>query len=211
MEQIINKIKLKLKETLPGQDAQYIMAPMRREKNDIKKLGEKDFKRSAVMLVICSDEKNNLFIPLTQRYSYTGAHSGQISLPGGKVDEDDLNFTNTALRECFEEIGIENDKIEILGNLTPLFIPVSKYLVEPVVGFCSLKNVAFSKSEREVKKIVKFFLSDLMNENIIKTGLIETTNGEKIKAPYFEVEGLIVWGATAMILNEFKTILCGLK
>jgi 8-oxo-dGTP pyrophosphatase MutT (NUDIX family) len=206
-EQFINKLKLKLKEPLPGEEVQYVMAPLNRGKTDTAKLSKGDFKSSAVMLLICRDENDNLFIPLTQRYTYDGAHSGQISFPGGKSDEGDTDLTNTALRECREEIGITEDHIEILGNLTPLFIPVSNFLVQPVIGFCNTKNILFNKNEREVKSIIKLSLSELLNAKIVKTGLIEIRNSEKIKAPYFEIEGLIVWGATAMILNEFKAII----
>jgi len=205
--QLINKIKLKLKDPLPGEDVQYLMAPVNRGKYNLQALKKENFKPGAVMIVICIDEAGNFFIPLTQRYTYDGAHSGQVSLPGGKFDDADINLTNTALRECYEEIGIAANQIEILGCLSPLFIPVSKFLVQPVVGFCGDKNISFKKDKREVKKIVRLFLTDLMNEKINKRGLIEIKMGEEIKAPYFEVEGLSVWGATAMILNEFKFVL----
>lgn len=205
MEQIINKIKLKLNETLPGEDAQFLMAPVDRRRVNIESFEETDFKRSAVMLALCRDESDNWYIPLTERFAYDGVHSGQVSFPGGKFDEGDINYEHTAARECFEEIGIRN--IEIVGNLTKLFIPVSKFLVQPVVGFCPEKNVELHKNPREVKTIIKLYLNSLMNENIVRSGMVKTRNEQKIEAPYFEVEGLKVWGATAMILSEFKTVL----
>jgi len=205
LEQIINKIKQKLNADLPGENAQFLMAPLERRRMNVENFTGSDFKRSAVMLVLCRDENDNLFIPLTERFAYDGVHSGQVSFPGGKFDDGDLNYEHTAARECFEEIGIAN--IEIIGNLTELFIPVSKFLVHPVVGYCSEKNTELRKNPREVKAVLKLFLNDLMNENIVKSGLVKTRNEQKIQAPYFEVEGLKVWGATAMILSEFKTVL----
>ncbi len=183
------------------------MSPIKREKYTPEKNFNSDYKRSAVILVLCLDENDNLFIPLTQRFPYEGLHSNQVSLPGGKFEENDINNANTALRECFEEIGIEPHNIELLGDLSPLFIPVSKFLVHPVVGVCKIKNTGFKKNEREVKSIVKLYINDLLTENIVKSGFIEVKNDFKIKSPYFEVEGLIVWGATAMILSEFKSLL----
>ena len=218
MEQFINKLKLKLKQPLPGEEAQFVMAPLNRKRLNREKFGQENFIQSAVMLLLCMDENDNLFIPLTQRFEYAGVHSAQVSFPGGKFDDTDQSLVNTALRECDEEIGIEKEEIEILGQLTPLYIPVSNYLVHPTVGYCNLKNISFSKNEREVKQIVKLFLKDLLDDKICKTGSIKIRNhkakssliedkNETIKAPYFEIENLFVWGATAMILNEFKTIL----
>ncbi len=207
MKQIINKIKLKLNGPLPGEEAHFVMAPVNRQNYDVNKLQTQGFKQSAVMLLICEDENGNLFIPLTQRFTYDGVHSGQVSLPGGKFDETDLDLRGTALRECFEEIGIVPSAIEILGELTPLYIPVSKFFVQPIVGLCNIKNSSFNNHEREVKTVINFFVNDLLKNETVKIGDIEIRSGEKLKAPYFEVEGTMVWGATAMILNEFKAIL----
>lgn len=207
MEQKINKLKLKLTEPLPGEDAQYMMAPLQRQKKTVSELSEEEYRKSAVIILICSDANNNFYIPLTERFAYDGVHSGQVSLPGGKFEESDLDHTNTALRECFEEIGIEKNDIEVLGELTPLYIPVSKYLVRPIVGHCRIPNPDLLKNPREVKHIGKLYLNDLTNENIVRTGNITLLDKQKIQAPYFAVQDLKVWGATAMILSEFKTLL----
>jgi 8-oxo-dGTP pyrophosphatase MutT (NUDIX family) len=183
------------------------MAPLKRQKVHVRELPETEFRRSSVILVLCTDPNGNLYIPLTERFAYDGVHSGQVSLPGGKHEDGDIDHTSTALRECFEEIGIEKGDIEVLGELTPLYIPVSKFLVRPVVGFCTIVNPDLRKNPREVKHIAKLYLSELMNENIVKTGAIMLRNDQKIEAPYFSVEDLKVWGATAMILSEFKTVL----
>jgi 8-oxo-dGTP pyrophosphatase MutT (NUDIX family) len=183
------------------------MAPIMRERYELKELDKIEFKRSAVIIVLCKDENDALFIPLIERFTYNGLHSGQISLPGGKFEEGDETHRNTALRECYEEIGVESAHIELLGDLTELFISVSKFLVEPVVGICKIKNVAFVKNEREVKNIIKLFVNDLLNDSIVKSGTVEVGKDLKLKTPYFEVEGFKVWGATAMILSEFKTLL----
>jgi len=207
LEQNINKLKLLLSEALPGEDAQYMMAPLQRSKQSVHELPESEYRKSAVIILICSDANGHLYIPLTERFAYDGVHSGQVSLPGGKFEESDLDHATTALRECFEEIGIERDAIEILGELTPLYIPVSKYLVRPIVGYCKTPNPDLLKNPREVKHIGKLYLNELTNENIVRTGNITLRDKQKIQAPYFAVQDLKVWGATAMILSEFKTLL----
>ncbi|MCW3076142.1 MAG: putative nudix hydrolase YeaB [Bacteroidetes bacterium] len=205
MKQFINNLIQKLKEPLPGEEAQFLMAPMGRRKLR-EDNNETNFRKSAVMILICRDKNEDLFIPLTERFAYEGAHSGQVSLPGGKFDETDKDLIATAYRECREEIGIEQH-IELIGCLSTLYIPVSNFMVQPVVAVYNAQHVAFTPHEREVKHIAKLYLRDLLNEKIIKKGDIELQNGVKIKAPYFEIEGLKVWGATAMILSEFKALL----
>lgn len=157
------------------------------------------------MILFCEDAEGNLFIPLTERMTYNGAHSGQISLPGGKYEIGDNDLMNTAIRECYEEIGIK--EIEVIGKLTPLFIPVSHFLVNPYVGICKIKNPVMTNQEREVKRLIKLSLEDLENDNIVKLGSMQIMDSMAIKTPWFEVEGLKVWGATAMILSELKELL----
>ena len=205
MEQFINKLKNALLLPLPGEEVQYQMAPLNRQRIAVQRLKVSEFKPSAVMLLFCMDELGEHFIPLTQRLDYNGAHSGQISLPGGKFDSLDANLQHTALRECDEEIGI--NRVEVLGKLTPLFIPLSGFLVHPFVGFCDVKNPPMPYQKREVRSIIKLTKTDLLNDSIIKQGTLDFINKMKIKTPYFEVNEQRVWGATAMMLNELKEII----
>ncbi len=204
MEQLINRLKNALVQTLPGANAQYLMAPFHRRKIELEELKEKDYRPSAVMILVCEDEGGKPFIPLTERMTYNGAHSGQISLPGGKFEQNDGDLATTAVRECYEEIGIR--EIEILGKLTPLFIPVSGFLVHPYIGLCKIKNPLMTSNEREVKTILRLDPMDLLNEQRVKKGSIEVMN-MKIETPWFDVKGLKVWGATAMILSELKQLI----
>lgn len=205
MHPLINKLRETLKGDLPGETAQYLMAPEMRGK--AKDYGDANlFKPSAVLILLCEDETNELYFPLTQRFAYDGIHSGQVSLPGGKADPSDKDLRATALRECEEEIGVK-ENIEVLGNLSTLYIPVSNFIVQPVVAYCNAPKVLMIPDVREVKHIAKFYLKDLLNESIVKQDDINLYGGGKIKAPYFETEGLKVWGATAMILSELKVIL----
>lgn len=155
------------------------------------------------MVVLCVDETNNFFIPLIERETYNGTHSGQISLPGGKFDLEDLDLETTARRECFEEIGLAN--IEVLGKLTSVYIPVSGFLVQPYLGYFEVKNPNFVKHEREVKSILNLSIEELLDDNIVKNGSV--TLDLSLNHPYFEMKEYKIWGATAMILNEVKAVL----
>lgn len=205
MELLINKLKIELHKPLPGIPAQYEMAPVSRPKINVESLEVGQYRQSAVMIVFCRDENDQVFIPLIERFAYKGAHSAQISFPGGKYEDVDENLQNTAIRECFEEIGLQNE-IEVIGKLTQLYIPVSSFLVEPYIGFCKVKDPALFPHEREVKNILKLSINKLMDESLLEQGVVEAED-YKIKTPYFLVEGNKVWGATAMMLNELKTIL----
>src|SRR5262245_61829436 len=130
--QLLNKLKTRLSESLPGEQAQILLAPFNRKMIDPKKLKQEDYRLSAVMILFCEDEHDRLFIPLIQRLPYEGVHSGQISLPGGKFDQTDIDLSQTAIRECREEIGV-TEEIEMIGKLSQLYIPVSGFLVEPFV------------------------------------------------------------------------------
>lgn len=208
MEHLIHTLKAELEKTLPGPEVQYLMAPSLRKQTVIKDLRPEDYRLSAVMVLFCLDEENNWFIPLTERFAYGGVHSGQVSLPGGKFETEDVTTEQTALRECYEEIGVRED-IEIVGRLSPLFIPVSGFLVEPWVGISRKKTPVFTLNEREVKSIIRLNVKDLLDNSIMKTGNIELPGREvglKIKTPWFEAGGYKIWGATAMMLNELKAV-----
>lgn len=205
LEQLINRLKTSLSDPLPGADAQYLMAPLHRQRLELEKLNAENYRPSAVMILFCEDSDGTLFIPLTERMTYNGVHSGQVSLPGGKFEASDVDLMQTALRECYEEIGVS--EIDVLGKLTSLFIPVSSFLVHPFIGFCRIKNPIMINQEREVKALVKLPVTALLNDATVKQGEVKVMENMNIKTPWFEVEGLKVWGATAMILSELKVLL----
>ncbi len=190
---------------LPGKEVQYQMASNNRIK-EIPNLNEiKDYKESAVCILLYQQE-DTIYFPLIERVVYKGVHSGQIALPGGKKDETDSNLIHTALRELEEEIGISHTHLEVVGKLTQVYIPPSNFLVNPVVAITH-QLPQFILNPTEVQSVIPFSLKDLLDENIIKETYIELEKGLKIKTPYFDVRGKVLWGATAMILNELKHIL----
>ena len=156
------------------------------------------------VLILLYEEDGEIKFPLIKRPEYLGTHSGQISLPGGKADpgEDPIQ---TALREGEEEVGIDRSKVKVLGTLSNFFVIPSNFLVTPVVGV--IDQPVFTPDPYEVSKILSGSLSDLIKGDAIRQKEILAAGQFHLVAPHFEIEGEIVWGATAMMLNEFRTVL----
>lgn len=161
-------------------------------------------KQSAVCILLYKKEDEMRFV-LTKRHVYEGFHSGQISFPGGKKEEVDLDLEQTALRETEEEIGVTREKMNIFGSLTSVYVPPSGYIVQPYVAMMTEEPV-FKPDSFEVDKLIEVALDKLFKSDCILKRDVETSNGA-VNVPCFDFDGEIVWGATAMILNEFRQLL----
>lgn len=191
---------------LPGLDAQLTMAPSPRLGWDPLKFPEGARDGAALLLVYPHDD--TLHLALTVRGSGLRNHTGQVSLPGGRVDEGET-IEAAALREANEEIGIDPATVELLGRLTPLHIPVSGFLLHPVAGFTSMRP-AFQRAEWEVARIIEVPVGILSDPAVIKREFrARVVRGQSIEidVPYYDIDGEKVWGATAMVLAEFCAIL----
>ena len=158
-------------------------------------------KNSSVLLLLFEEEKQ-LKACLIKRPAHMKHHAGQIALPGGRMDGNET-ATETALRETHEEIGVESRNIEILGSLSQFYVEVSRFSIQPMVGWLKRSN-GFTLNAAEVEKIIFFPLSCFKPPyQEIK---LDTMTG-KLSVPCIKYEGEIIWGATAMILSEFYDIL----
>ncbi|NOQ72286.1 MAG: NUDIX domain-containing protein [Crocinitomix sp.] len=190
---------------LPGEIAHKDMIPFRLTASEALK-EPVDYKLSAVLILLYHQQDELHFI-LTERQDYNGTHSGQISLPGGKTEPEDGSTRVTALRETHEEIGIPPGNVEVLGQMTNVYIPVSNFLIHPYVGFTN-NMPALVPDPREVKSVLHCSTGDLLSDESRTQTKIQMKNGAWMKdIPAFLLEEKIVWGATAIILNEFKMIL----
>ena len=202
----LEKLRLSLQRPLPGLDAQLRMAPSPRLGWDPLKFPEGAHDGAALLLVYPHDA--TLHVALTVRGSGLRNHTGQVSLPGGRVDQGET-FEVAALREATEEIGVDPNAVEVLGRLTPLHIPVSGFLLHPIVGYTSMRP-AFQRAEWEVARIIEAPVSLLADPGIVKREIrTRAVKGQSIDVdvPYFDIDGEKVWGATAMVLAEFCAIL----
>ncbi|NOS92169.1 MAG: CoA pyrophosphatase [Cyclobacteriaceae bacterium] len=160
-------------------------------------------KPGSVMILFYPDG-GQLKFPLTKRHEYLGAHGGQVSLPGGKAEPGETAI-ETALRETEEEIGVSSQQIKVIGQLSQFFVMPSNFMVIPVVGFVEQRPV-YQAQQSEVVRIIEGNLSDLIQPDAIRTKEIVAAKIYPMLAPHFEIEGEVVWGATAMMLNEMRVI-----
>lgn len=193
-------------EPLPGLEAQMRMAPSPRAGWDPLKFPDGARDGAALLLVYPHDDL--LQFALTVRGSGLRNHTGQVSLPGGAVDEGE-SVEAAALREAQEEIGVDPRAVDVVGRLTRVHIPVSGYILHPVIGFASMRP-AFQRAEWEVARIIEAPVSLLSDPKIIKREIrTRIVNGQSVDVdvPYYDIDGEKVWGATAMVLAEFCAIL----
>lgn len=161
--------------------------------------------RVAAVLILLFPENGSIYTVFIQRPEYDGVHGGQISFPGGKQEPSDDNIIETAIRETHEEIGADPAKISVIGTLTPLFIPVSNMLVTPVIGWMKDRPV-FIHKVNEVVFIFEADLKKLLDPSIVKTKPMKIRS-KIIEVKYFDYQGNVIWGATAMMLHELLTII----
>ncbi len=188
-----------LQKPLPGLPAQLEMAPEIRPRSI-----EGEYRPAAVLIALFPTNDEWEF-PLIRRIEDNYPHSGQIALPGGAMEPGE-NPPQTAEREAVEEVGLPQDSIHILGQLTPLPIPISRYLVYPVVGYLEEPPPRFVLQTSEVESVFTVTLTELCDP--LKRKIEYRKLGNNIRRiPYFDFNGGRVWGATAMILSEFKAII----
>lgn len=195
-----------LTNSLPGEAAHSHLMPINRPFTSQSLKDKPIYRKSAVGLILFPEIQATKCV-LIERPSYDGVHGGQISFPGGKMDPEDPHLEYTARRECFEEVNLPMGHGDILGSLSEVYIPVSKFLVQPFV-FTLDEKPALTPDQREVESIIEFNIFDLLDEQNLKTKDIQLSQGYTQKnVPYFDIDGHIVWGATAMMLSEFREIL----
>jgi len=196
----------RMAQPLPGLEAQLHMAPNPRVGWDPLKFPDGARDGAALLLVYPHDD--TLQFPLTVRGTGLRNHTGQVSLPGGRVDQGE-SYEDAALREAEEEIGVDPRTVQLLGRLTPLHIPVSGYILHPVIGFTSMRP-AFQRAEWEVARIIEAPVSVLNDPRSRKREMrTRSVHGQTIEVdvPFYDIAGEKVWGATAMVLAEFCAIL----
>ena len=161
-------------------------------------------KPGSVMILLYPDEGEIKF-PLTKRPEYLGAHSGQVSLPGGKAEPGETAI-ETALRETEEEIGIRPENLEVIGTLSEFFVIPSNFKVTPVIAV-QRNRPLFIPDPVEVVRVLEGTISGLLRDDAVSVKEIMAARVYRLNAPHFVMDNEIVWGATAMMLNELRTIL----
>jgi 8-oxo-dGTP pyrophosphatase MutT (NUDIX family) len=193
----------RLRHPLPGATAHVIMAP-RPRRGWQPAVVPADARLAGALMLLYPDDDERVRLALTVRAAGLAQHSGQVSLPGGAVDVGETS-AEAALREADEEIGVTSSSVELLGELSPLHIPVSGFVLQPFVGLTRARPV-FRLAEHEVARVLEVPLTTLADASLTRTQT-RMHEGREYEVPYFEVEGEQVWGATAMVLGELLTVL----
>ena len=204
----LRQLERRLVRPLPGLSAQARMAPTA-ARQSVTPDGV-DCREAATLLLLYPDAAgahglDDLRFVLTLRPPTLRDHSGQIALPGGSVDPGET-IEEAALREGEEEIGVDRARPRVLGALTRLYIPPSGFCVTTVVAHLD-HAPAFRPSPDEVAAIIEPSLADLLDVERRKAKTIRAGSGYELTAPYFDLGGHVVWGATAMMLAEFVALL----
>jgi 8-oxo-dGTP pyrophosphatase MutT (NUDIX family) len=204
LQELISKLTDRLLLPLPGGDAHE---PFRAHPvGDVRPLFDHKLPpKPGGVIILLYEDAGSIKFPLIKRQEYAGAHSGQISFPGGKSDLGE-NAIDTALRECEEEIGVDRNQLSVIGQLSDFFVMPSNFMVTPVVATIDHKP-EFKPDAYEVARILEGDLFLLLQPDAMKQKEILAAGKYKMIAPHFEIDGEIVWGATAMMLNEFRLIL----
>ncbi|MCC7008099.1 MAG: CoA pyrophosphatase [Acidobacteria bacterium] len=195
-------LRRRLAMPLPGAAAQRRFAP-RPERADWSPDQRPDTARHAAALVLLYARREGVMLPLTVRHHTLPQHAGQVSLPGGAIDRGESPQA-AALREADEEIGVAAADVRVLGALSTLWVPVSNFVIHPVVGIAD-REPAFRLHAREVSALLEVGIAELGDPACVRR-IEHTRDGLTIACPAFHVHGHDVWGATAMILAELLSL-----
>lgn len=202
---LVPALRARLGEPLPGHAAHAEMAPYpRRTDPKVISVEDKDGRPAATLVLLYPDAGGEAHFVLTVRQASLRAHSGQVSLPGGSLEPGETP-EDAARREAWEEVGAGPDAVEVLGRLTPLYIPPSGFSVWPVVAATPARP-AFRPQEAEVAALVEVPVASLLDP-ATREHRARDLQGVAYEVPYFHLGGHEVWGATAMMLAEAAAVL----
>ncbi|PRB71531.1 CoA pyrophosphatase [Arthrobacter sp. MYb213] len=143
----------------------------------------------------------DLDLLFVERASTLRKHAGQVAFPGGGVDPEDGSAVAAALREAWEETGVQITGIEVLGQLTETELPVSSFLVTPVVGWWHTESKVYAADLRESADVFRAPVAHLLNPHNRLTAVVRR-GAQRFKSPAFEYDGHLIWGFTAIVLDR---------
>jgi len=202
----VEKLREAWNSPLPGHEAFMMFSGYKRP--DIEAvMAQQPPPRESAVLALLYPKDDVLHTLLMLRPTYDGVHSGQVAFPGGRREPEDVDLERTALREFGEETGAWDTRIEILGPLSPVYIPPSRSLVTPFVAFAENLGT-LSPDPHEVQLLIEAPVSRLLEKDVMKRGPLHVPAlGRTTEVAYFDVEGHVVWGATAMMIAELRELL----
>ena len=193
------------KVSLPATESHLKMSPVERRQQLLDHDYDVATAKDAAVMMLVYPHQGKAMIALIVRNTYKGIHSSQVAFPGGKVEADET-LLKAALRETHEEIGVNPDDVNIVRAFSNLYIPPSNFNVFPFLGFCN-SEPNFSTDAREVASMLFFSLDEILDDNNLSMETVSASYSSNIIVPVFKIQETIVWGATAMMLQELKDVL----
>ncbi len=203
-QEFIDRFKTNYNRGLPGKKGQYKMKPYVGLDKKLDFPATKNARKGAVLALLYPID-NIPHLALMQRPIYDGVHGGQISFPGGKIEEDDKSPLHAAIREANEEVGVIPDIVNAIGPITEVFVLASNFLVYPFMAYAE-ERPDFIIDRREVEALIEIPFHIFLEPSIVKEKKIRSKAGFDLNAPYFDIEGKVLWGATAMMISEIIEI-----
>lgn len=205
LEALADALRDRLRRPLPGHEAHGTMAPFpARAARETLSTETNEGRPAATLVLLYPGPSGAAHLVLTVRQPSLRAHSGQVALPGGALDADETP-EDAARREAWEEVGVDPAAVDVLGRLTPLYIPPSAFSVWPVVAAVG-DRPAFTPQEAEVAELLEVPVARLLEADVRQTTPMDL-RGAAFDVPYWDLGGRVVWGATAMMLAEFEAVL----
>lgn len=198
-------LRTALSKPLPGHEAFSALSGYPRNAPEQARELSPPPKESAVLAVFHTYHGEDHLL-LMRRTEYPGVHSGQIAFPGGKREPKDADLQATALREFGEETGADLSHVEVLGRLSPIYIPPSRTVVSPYVGWVDQLG-PFRPDPREVAALLHVPLRVVLDPASLQRKLIRMATGQQAMVAYWHLNGETVWGATAMMIAELRAVL----
>ena len=207
LDTLVAALDARIRQPLPGHDAHAEMAPFpARATVETLSTELNEGRPAATLVLLYPDERNQAHLVLTVRTDVLPTHAGQVSLPGGSL-EDGETPEDAARREAFEEVGVPETAVHVIGRLTPIYIPPSRFSVWPIVA-TTPRRPPFVAQETEVAAVLEVAVSDVLDVSRRKSSMRAAPLGD-YDVPFFDLAGLEVWGATAMMLAEFAAVARG--
>ena len=188
------------KNSLPGVESQKKIVPIKMNPNVREFTPQENSKESAVLIILNIHNSLSMELIFTLRSSELRKHSGQISFPGGRKEFGETNV-ETALRETQEEIGVSPNKLEVINEITQLYVPPSNNIIYPIIAY-SKEKLEFNLNPSEVDEVIKTDFSLFLNKDNLKYSSNLYSN-QSVPFPYWDIKhSTPLWGATAIILQE---------
>lgn len=201
-DELVPLLNRRLNQPLPGLAAQRLMAPVGRIPDGYNP-NPPGARQSAVLLLLAPEERGESVLVLIERAHNGGPHAGQIALPGGVQEPEDRDLCATALRETREEVGARVPRAAVIGALSRIYIPVSNFSIQPLVAAVP----SFPLLQPEPGEVASILTPSI--SQIAESGgtMVVPRDGQALRVPAYRLGSATVWGATAMILSEFLSIL----